>query len=423
MTDLKTDLAALKIDPEKRQSGGRGLGWVLAAVVVLAVIGTGAWWFTADRPIAVETAVVEARTTGVVPGAVLNASGYVTARRRATVSSKMTGKVIEVNVEEGMHVQRGQVLARLDDSQIRATYELAAAERGAAQKAIAESEVRLRQARLTLGRRQQLLKEGVVGQADVDDAQAEVDSLQARIAAARQQEEVANRQVALQKTQLDDTVIRAPFAGVAISKDAQPGEMVSPVSAGGGFTRTGISTIVDMSSLEIEVDVNESYINRVYPNQKAIAVLDAYPDWQIPAHVITTIPSADRQKATVLVRLAFDASRGPTRGAAAEPLDSRILPDMGVKVAFRGNEAEAAASRPVILVPRTAIRTDNGSQVVFIVTGEQRAERRAVKVGVEQGDKVEILSGLNGGEQVILSPPTELRDGMRVKRNETRNPA
>ena len=423
MTDLKTELAALKIDPEKRQSGSRGLGWILAAVVVLAVIGAGAWWFTAERPIAVETGAVEARTSGVVPGAVLNASGYVTARRRATVSSKMTGKVIEVNVEEGMHVQRGQVLARLDDSQIRAAYELAAAERDAAQKAIDESEVRLRQARLTLGRRQQLLKEGVVGQADVDDAQAEVDSLQARIAAARQQEEVAARQVALQKTQLDDTVIRAPFAGVAISKDAQPGEMVSPVSAGGGFTRTGISTIVDMSSLEIEVDVNESYINRVYPNQKAIAVLDAYPDWQIPAHVITTIPSADRQKATVLVRLAFDASRGSTRGAAAEPLDSRILPDMGVKVAFQGNEPEAAASRPVILVPRTAIRTDNGSPVVFIVTGERRAERRAVKVGVEQGDKVEILSGLNGGEQVIVAPPAELRDGMRVTPTETRSPA
>ncbi|MGE5815756.1 MAG: efflux RND transporter periplasmic adaptor subunit [Acidobacteriota bacterium] len=433
MTDLKTELAALKIDPEKRQSGGRGLGWILAAVVVLAAVGTGAWWFTAERPLVVEAAAVEARTSGVVPGAVLNASGYVTARRRATVSSKMTGKVIEVNVEEGMHVRQGQVLARLDDSQIRAAYELAAAERDSAEKAIEESEVRLRQARLTLGRRQQLLKEGVVGQADVDDAQAEVDSLQARIVAARQQEEVAARQLALQKTQLDDTVIRAPFAGVAISKDAQPGEMVSPVSAGGGFTRTGISTIVDMSSLEIEVDVNESYINRVHPNQTATAVLDAYPDWQIPAHVITTIPSADRQKATVLVRLAFDAStlrqaqgrpersRGatgpatPRAASSGEPLDPRILPDMGVKVAFRGNEeADVSTGKAVILAPRTAIRTDGGSSVVFTITGEHRAERRAVKVGVEQGEKLEILSGLNGNEQVVVSPPAELRDGMRV---------
>jgi RND family efflux transporter MFP subunit len=320
----------------------------------------------------------------------------------------MTGKVIEVNVEEGMHVRQGQVLARLDDSQIRAAYDLAAAQRDAAQKAIDESEVRLRQARLTLTRRQQLLTDGIVGQADVDDAQAEVDSLEARIVAARQQEEVAARQVALQKTQLDDTIIRAPFSGVAISKDAQPGEMVSPVSAGGGFTRTGISTIVDMSSLEIEVDVNESYINRVHPNQKATAVLDAYPDWQIPAHVITTIPSADRQKATVLVRLAFDAASG------GEPLDARILPDMGVKVAFHGGEPSPAPSGSgVVLAPRTAVRNDSGANVVFTINGG-RAERRAVKVGAEQGEQVEILSGLNGGEQVVVSPPAELRDGMRV---------
>lgn len=404
MTDLKTELAGLKIDPAQRHSGGRAVGWVGAVLVVLAAVAAGAWWLTSERRLVVEAASVEARTTGVVAGAVLNASGYVTARRRATVSSKMTGKVIEVNVEEGMRVRKGQVLARLDDSQIRAAYELAAAQRDAAQKAIEESEVRLRQAQLTLGRRQQLRSEGVVGQADVDDAQAEVDSLKARIVAARQQEEVAARQLALQKTQLDDTVIRAPFSGVAISKDAQPGEMVSPVSAGGGFTRTGISTIVDMSSLEIEVDVSESYINRVHPDQKATAVLDAYPDWQIPAHVITTIPSADRQKATVLVRLAF------------EQLDPRILPDMGVKVAFHGTEQPTASTGggAVILAPRTAVRTDGGSSVVYAIGSEQRVERRAVKVGVEQGDKLEILSGLNGGEQVVVSPPPELRDGMRV---------
>jgi RND family efflux transporter MFP subunit len=403
MADLKTELAALKIDPAQRQSGSRAWGWIVIVLVVLASVAAGAWWFTAERPLPVEAAVIEARTTGVVAGAVLNASGYVTARRRATVSSKMTGKVIEVNVEEGMHVRQGQVLARLDDSQIRASYELAGAQRDAAQQAIEENEVRLRQARLTLGRRQQLLKEGVVGQADLDDAQAEVDSLQARVAAAHHQEEVAARQLALQKTQLDDTVIRAPFSGVAISKDAQPGEMVSPVSAGGGFTRTGISTIVDMSSLEIEVDVNESYINRVSPKQKATAVLDAYPDWQIPAHVITTIPSADRQKATVLVRLAF------------EELDNRILPDMGVKVSFHGADpAASSVNRPVILAPRTAVRADGNTTAVFAISGDGTVERRAVKVGVEQGDKLEIVSGLNGGERVVVSPPPELQDGMRV---------
>jgi len=209
-------------------------------------------------------------------------------------------------VEEGMRVGKGQVLARLDDSVARASLELASAQLEATRQAAHESEVRLDEALLTLGRRNQLFAEGVIGRADVDAAQAEADSLKARIGAERGQTVVAERQVALAQTQLDDTIIRAPFDGVAISKDAQPGEMVSPVSAGGGFTRTGISTIVDMTSLEIEVDVNESYINRVEDGQAVTATLDAYPDWKIPARVITTVPTADRQKATVLVRIAFE---------------------------------------------------------------------------------------------------------------------
>lgn len=404
MADLNTELASLKIDPAQRQGGGRAWTWVLVAILIVGAIGGGAWWVSGESPVPVDAAAVEARTTGTVAGAVLNASGYVTARRRATVSSKMTGKVVEVNVEEGMHVRQGQVLARLDDSQIRAAYDLSAAELAASEKAIEESAVRLRQAELTSARRQQLHQEGVVGQADVDDAQAEVDSLKARIVLARQQQDVASKQLAVQKTQLDDTIIRAPFSGVAISKDAQPGEMVSPVSAGGGFTRTGISTIVDMSSLEIEVDVNESYIGRVTPNQKATAVLDAYPEWQIPAHVITTIPSADRQKATVLVRLAF------------EQLDPRILPDMGVKVAFHGADTpRASTSAAVILVPRSAVRAEGNSSIVFVITGNGRVERRAVKLGAEQGEKIEAISGLSGGDQVVVSPPAELRDGMKIK--------
>jgi RND family efflux transporter MFP subunit len=420
MTDLRSDLAALKIDPEQRQSAGGRKGAVLLLVLVAIAVGAGAWWFTAESAVLVDAATVEARTTGGVAGAVLNASGYVTARRRATVSSKMTGKVVEVNVEEGMRVREGQVLARLDDSQIRAAYDLSRAQLEAARKAVDELEVRLREAQLTLGRRDQLRKEGVVGQADVDAAQAEVDSLGARIVAARQQAHVAERQVALQKTQLDDTVIRAPFAGVAISKDAQPGEMVSPVSAGGGFTRTGISTIVDMSSLEIEVDVNETYINRVRPNQKATAVLDAYPDWQIPARVITTIPSADRQKATVLVRLAFerrpDVAPPAARDDAHDGLDDRILPDMGVKVAFHGEDRPASeAPRARTMLPRTAVQTSGDSPVVFVIRADGSVERRAVRLGMEEGGAVEAISGVNPGERVVNSPPAGLLDGATVK--------
>jgi HlyD family secretion protein len=412
--NLKEDLAALRIERAPERSGvGRWLKWTLG-LLVLAVIGAGAWvWTNRERPIEVQTAAATERVAG-TQAAVLNASGYVTARRRATVSSKITGKVIEVNVEEGMAVKEGQVLARLDDANMRAALMLAEAQVEAARRNVAENEVRLGEARLTLGRRQQLIKDGIATQAEVDQAQAEVDSLGARIAASHEQVRVAERQVAVQQTDLDNTIIRAPFSGIAISKDAQPGEMVSPVSAGGGFTRTGISTIVDMHSLEIEVDVNEAYINRVTPRQDVTAVLDAYPDWAIPAHVITMVPTADRQKATVLVRIGFKA------------LDPRILPSMGVKVTFlRADEETATASAkaaasveeaprsPTVLVPKAAVRTENGQSVVF-VRRENRVERRAVKVGGADGDRLEIAAGVRSGEQVIAPVPPDLKDGALV---------
>jgi RND family efflux transporter MFP subunit len=419
--DLKQDLAALRIERSPEGPGvGRWVKWIVGVLVLAAVIVGGWVWATRERPVVVEATPVTERAAG-TQAAVLNASGYVTARRRATVSSKITGKVIEVNVEEGMAVREGQVLARLDDANVRAALMLAEAQVEAARRNVAENDVRLAEARLTLGRRQQLIKDGIATQADVDQAQAEVDSISARIAFAREQVRVAERQVAVQATDLDNTIIRAPFSGVAISKDAQPGEMVSPVSAGGGFTRTGISTIVDMRSLEIEVDVNEAYINRVAPRQGVSAVLDAYPEWQIPAHVITMVPTADRQKATVLVRIGFEA------------LDPRILPDMGVKVTFlRGKEEPAVAqnSRPAasatatasldeaqrsraVLIPKTAVRTEDTQSVVFLVRGN-RAERRAVKLGGPDGDRVEIMAGLGPGDQVIAPLPSDLKDGALI---------
>ena len=245
----------------------------------------------------------------------------------------------------------------------------------------------------------------MVGKAELDNAQAEVDALRARIAYSQQQVGVAERQVDVQRANLNDMVVRAPFSGVAISKDAQPGEMISPVSAGGGFTRTGIGTIVDMTSLEIEVDVNESYINRVTNGQKVEAVLDAYPDWTIPGHVITTIPSADRQKATVKVRIAF------------EHLDPRILPDMGVKVSFLRDEPAAGQPRPAAaraIVPKTAVHSVDGRSVVFVLNGDH-VERRAVSVGDTNGDRVDVLSGVSPGDRVVVDGPPTLKDGDKVK--------
>jgi len=402
VSDAIDDLSALRIERAPLNTGGRRWGrWVLL-LVLLAAIGGGGWWWTHRVvPIEVEVAAVTGRAAG-AQASVLNASGYVTARRRATVSSKVTGKVIEVNVEEGMAVREGQVLARLDDSTVRAALNLARAQLDAARRAVPESEVRLDEARLNLARRERLFKEELATAADMDQARAEVNSIAARIESLREQIVVAERQVALQETAIDDMVIRAPFSGVAISKDAQPGEMVSPVSAGGGFTRTGICTIVDMRSLEVEVDVNESYINRVTASQPVTAILDAYPDFEIPARVIAVVPTADRQKATVLVRIGFN------------DLDPRILPDMGVKVTFlREEQAAAPAARPVALVPKSAVREDGGSRVVFVVK-QDTVERRAVQTGGTDGDRLEVTGGLSAGERVVVAPPAELAAGLPI---------
>jgi RND family efflux transporter MFP subunit len=406
-TNLKEELASLKIDREARGGGSRPGLWI-AVIVFVAALAAGGWYFWTREPVTeVRTAEAAVRTGAAgAPNAVLNASGYVTARRRATVSSKVTGKVMEIFVEEGKAVKRGQILARLDDSQLRATQSVEQAQLASAQKAAAENQARLKEAELTLGRRQQLVKEKVISKAELDSAEAEVDSLKARIAMANQQVEVAQRQLDARQTDLNDMVVRAPFDGVAISKDAQPGEMISPVSAGGGFTRTGICTIVDMSSLEIEVDVSESYINRVKPGQPVEAVLDAYPEWRIPSKVITSVPSADRQKATVRVRIAFDQ------------LDPRILPDMGVKVSFLSEAPPLASAaeqaRARVLVPKGAVRTVDGTSIVFVVRGD-RVERRAVKLGGNDGDLVEVASGLTAGDKVVTEGVATLTDGARVK--------
>lgn len=402
----KPSLDGLRIDRSEEKSGG-GKGRLLIALLVLAAVGAAvAWWISRPRPVPVRTAAAELREGGsaATAGAVLNASGYVTARRRATVSSKITGKVVDVLVEEGMEIREGQVLAHLDDATPRKQLALIEARLASQRRALDETAVRVREAKLNQQRMRRLLEQGVSTQSQVDAADAEVDSLAARLDLGRQEVTVAEREVSLARQDLEDTVIRAPFSGVAVSKDAQPGEMISPVSAGGGFTRTGICTLVDMKSLEIEVDVNESYIQRVKPGQKTLATLDAYPEWRIPSRVIMPVPTADRQKATVRVRIGF------------EEQDPRILPDMGVKVAFLAEEeggAPAAAPRAVMVVPRSAVRKDGGRDVIFVVR-DGRAERRAVGLSTAPGDEAVVLSGLTAGDQVVVEGPPDLKDGAAV---------
>jgi HlyD family secretion protein len=405
MTSDKATLDGLRIDRSAGSEGGsRSKVWI-AAIVLVVLLASGAFaWFRLPRPVEVRTAAAEQKQ-GAAAGAVLNASGYVTARRQATVSSKITGKVVDVLVEEGMEIREGQVLAHLDGSTLSKQLSLAESQLASQRGSLRETEVRLKEAELNRKRVRHLKEQGISTPADEDAADAAADSLKARLELGRQDVTVSERQVALRRQDLDDTVIRAPFSGIAVSKDAQPGEMISPVSAGGGFTRTGICTLVDMKSLEIEVDVNESYINRVKPGQKAVATLDAYPEWQIPARVIMPVPTADRQKATVKVRIAF------------EELDPRILPDMGVKVAFLDNEPQAGAAaapvKPAVEIPKVAVRKDGDRDVVLVVK-DGKVERRAVGLGSTTGDDVTVLSGLSGGEQVVIEGPADLKDGAAV---------
>ncbi|HEY3055236.1 MAG TPA: efflux RND transporter periplasmic adaptor subunit [Thermoanaerobaculia bacterium] len=400
MTIDKASLDSLRIERGANNQRQARPWWLVAGALLIVAIGIVIWHIA--RPARANVRVAPARAVrGQAQATVLNATGYVTARREATVSSKFTGRVVDVYVEEGMRVMPGQILAKLDAASPERALRLAQAEAAAASSSLEETRVRIEQARLDMQRATSLQSQQIQSKADLDHARAEYNALQARLAAQRDQLAVSQRNVQLRQQDVEDTIIRAPFGGIVVSKNAQPGEMISPISAGGGFTRTGICTIVDMESLEIEVDVNESYINRVRSNQKVEAILDAYPDWRIPAHVITVIPTADRQKATVKVRIAFDVK------------DPRILPDMGIKVSFIDSTA-GTTRQQTIVVPKSAVRRDGETDIVFVVGDGDRLERRAVKVASTEGDDVKLLSGISEGERVVIEGPAELKDGEKV---------
>jgi len=401
MTTSKLEQLKIEREPEVESGSKR---WPLLIVISL-ILALASYWFFLKPEAAIEVRTVVAREiSNQAASTVLNASGYVTARRQATVSSKFTGKVIEVLIEEGMQVEKDQVMARLDDANVATAYALAEAQLRSAETSLKETQALLNEARAIFKRTKNLVDRELASEAEMDRARAGSESLAAQLEHKQADVKVAEKQLDVYRQQAEDTIIRAPFAGVVVAKNAQPGEMISPVSAGGGFTRTGIGTIVDMSSLEIEIDVNEAYINRVKAGQKIIATLDAYPDWSIPCHVIAIIPTADRQRATVEVRVGFDG------------LDSRILPDMGVKVAFQeeGNGNSITAGRTGVVIPQSALRISGGKQYVFLVV-DDLVERRAVATAGQRGKEILVTSGLTGGDKVIINAPTGLQGGARVK--------
>lgn len=407
----KPDLGSLRIhDGQRTQSKmGKRIFYAAIPVLIFAGIVAAAFVFRSQKPV-VEVATA-AKPDAAGRQALLNASGYITPRRRATIAAKITGRVTGVFFDEGTRVAEGQLLATLDDSDVKRSLDSAKADRDAAQAAIADYEVQLKNAQIALHRAEQLQRAGVQTQEALDNASTAADSLKAKIALAKQQVAASEARIGMAQQAVDNCTIRAPFAGIVVSKDAQVGEMVSPNSAGGGFTRTGIATIVDMHSNEIEVDVNESYIARVENGQQVTATLDAYPDKPFPAKVRTVIPTADRQKATVKVRITIiDLEKY-----------NFILPDMGVKVAFLENEKPPAKDKAkdkgpqaVAFIPKGAVRTDSNASFVFLVR-DGKVERRAVSLGTDRGTEVAILAGVSPGDSLVVKGPESLRDGDKVE--------
>lgn len=396
-------LKELKIDRRREPQRPARPAWLWPMVVVLVLgAGVGAWLaLSGGGPAVVQVASVQPMARAPANASVLDATGYITARRLATVSAKITGRVREVLIEEGMRVEAGQVLATLDDLDARTALALAEARLAAERSQLAEIETNLANARREARRQQELVARKLTSQQAAETASTTVEALAARLASARAQVTVSERALVDATNGVDDTIVRAPFAGVVTVKAAQPGEIISPLSAGGGFTRTGIGTIVDMDSLEIQVDVNENFINRVKAGQPVEATLNAYPDWKIPAEVIAIIPTADRSKATVKVRIAL------------KERDDRIVPDMGVRVAFLEERAADApvAPPPGVLVPRAAIRRESDGDVVYVLADGRLVRRKVTAGTLTAGESRQVLDGVAAGEQVVVSGPAELADG------------
>lgn len=408
MTDDKSKLLEqLKIDrgePSHARSGTSWLWWTLGVIALAGIAGFG--WFTyAGADVVPVTVVTAAATTtgGAQRGSILDASGYVVARRQATVSAKITGRVVEVLIEEGQRVEIEEIVARLDDANARAAAAQAEAQRAQALATLEAARVAFENAGPTFERnREQFAREVISAQA-FDTAKTSYDVARTTLQIAERGVGVADAVLAVAQRNLADTVVRAPFAGVVTVKAAQEGEMVSPVSAGGGFTRTGIGTIVDMDSLEIEVDVSENFINRVVPEQDVAIRLNAYPDWEIPGHVVAIVPTADRAKATVRVRIGFDEK------------DQRVLPQMGLRVSFLAaagdGDSQAVAA---VIVPVEAVQVDGETGIVFIVRSDT-VERRVVSLGARTAAGQVVLSGVSAGARLAIGDPTLMVDGARIR--------
>lgn len=420
MTEKSDLLRELRIDraAEAASADGRTRPyWIVAAGVAAAAVIV-AWLLSGQSKAApVRVAVAQPLSTGDASGAsILDASGYVVARRQATVSAKITGRLDQLFIEEGQHVKAGQVLAKLDDTNAIAALQQAKAAVLQAQAAVAQARAAAEDVTPTYERNRKQAEAGLISNEALESSKAAYDAQQNALLVAQSNLAVQSASMEIAQRSLNDTVVYAPFTGVITTKNAQPGEIISPLSAGGGFTRTGIGTLVDMDSLEVEVDVSENFVSRVLPDAPAILKLNAYPDWQIPAYVIAVVPTADRSKATIKVRVGFKSR------------DPRILPEMGARVAFLSKadapvSGAAAQATGGVMLPQQAIQPGasgaggaSGAELGTVyVLHDTTVERRLVKLGGREGDGRIVLSGVSAGERVAIGDFAALADGARIK--------
>jgi RND family efflux transporter MFP subunit len=413
MTDKSELLRQLRIERDDRPAQAapsRRWWWAAGLLGLLIALGLGAMFLLHSAAPTVQAAVAKPVASGAgadVGTSVLDASGYVVARRQATVSAKITGKLAQLFIEEGVHVKEGDIVAKLDDRNASAALLQAKAGVTQAESTLLQAKAAAADITPIYERDRKMAAAGVISATALDQSKATYDARQTDVAVA--QGNLAVRRAALEIAQrdLDDTIVRAPFTGVVTTKNAQPGEIVSPLSAGGGFTRSGICTLVDMDSLEVEVDVSENFISRVQAGEPATLKLNAYPDWAIPAYVIAVVPTADRSKATVKVRVGFKSR------------DPRILPEMGARVSFLSRAqsgANSASNAGAVTLPLAAVQANAGGATgIVYVLHDDTVERREVKLGARSADAQTVIAGVSSGERVAVGDLTKLSDGAHVK--------
>ena len=412
-SSLPQDLSGLRIDrdvPSTARGGSRRGAW--AGAIVILVLAAAIVTYRALNPPAIRVGAARAESLGGVPGTggteILTANGYVVARQRASVSTEVAGRLETLLVEEGSRVAKGQVLGVLQNEDQKSALQSAMAALSAARAQSGEAKATAKESSLARGRARELLQRGLVSQAELDAAEARDDVAAARVQSAAAEVENATARLRAAQVNYDKTFIRAPFEGAILRKEAEVGEIVSPIPSSGGLTRGAIVTMANLATLEVEADVNEGYVSRVHEGMRAEITLDAYAQERFPAHVRQIVPTADRQKATVLVKVSFDK------------LDPRVLPEMGVKVTFladgpeEGDLGSGATSPAAVSIPAAAVREVEGRAVVFVVESG-RAAMRGISPRPLAGDRVAVTGGLAAGEMVVVEAPSTLTDNARVK--------